>query len=418
MKEIPDPRCNRKKTHDCAEVLTYLILGYICGRTALRRALAWAWANEELLRKHMKLSGGIASVSTVSRLLGSIDEELFALTFADWVSQFLNRRGLHIIIDGKALRGATKKIENGNTPYTLNAIDAATEMVMAQMAVDLKTNEITAIPKLIETIDVEDNLVTIDAIGTQIPIMEQLNELGAGFMLQVKGNQPQIYKDICAYFDYVADEKRKTEEDKTYHTTLDFHEDQTDCYESDEKNRERYEYRKVTTSVNTACISKMEEMSYIKTIGVVYQVRRLIIKDTDGNDVTPSLKTFLAEGSARQPKPQTGDGMADAVQRTGILSNREMTAQEAGKIKREHWRIENGLHHVLDDAFREDRSPAKGSRNNLALIRKIAYNIIRYALHDLARKCSVIAMMDYFADNPKEMVKYVFNPLKRIEETN
>lgn len=215
MKEIPDPRCNRKKTHDCAEVLTYLIMGYICGRTALRRALASAWANEELLRKYMRLSGGIASVSTVSRLLGSIDEEIFALTFADWVSQFLNKRGLHIIIDGKALRAATKKIENGNTPYTLNAIDAATEMVMAQMAVDLKTNEITAIPKLIETIDVEDNLVTIDAIGTQIPIMEQLNELGAGFMLQVKGNQPQIYKDICTYFDYVADEKRKTEEDKT-----------------------------------------------------------------------------------------------------------------------------------------------------------------------------------------------------------
>lgn len=189
-----------------------------------------------------------------------------------------------------------------------------------------------------------------------------------------------IYIYICTYFNYVADEKRKTEEDKTYHTTLDFHEDQTDCYERDEKNRERYEYRKVTTSVNTACISKMEEMPYIKTIGVVYQVRRLILKDTDGNNVTPSLKTFLAEGSARQPKPQAGDGMADAVQRTGILSNREMTAQEAGKIKKEHWRIENGLHHVLDDAFREDQSPAKGSRNNLALIRKIAYNIIRYAL--------------------------------------
>lgn len=415
MKAVPDPRCKRKKTHDCAEILTYIVMGYICGRTALRRALSWARSHEEDLRKSMKLSGGIASVSTVSRLLGSIDEEIFALTFTDWVSQLLKRMGLHIIIDGKALRASTKKIENGNIPYTLNAIDAATELVIAQLPIDLKTNEITAIPRLIDIIDVEDNLVTIDAIGTQTAIMEQLDNRGAGFVLQVKKNQPQMYDDICSYIDYISEEKEKEKKDPSYRIRLEKC-DETDIFESKEKNRERYEYRTVTVSGNTGCLTKYEEMAYIKTIGISCQTRILIIRDSEGNDITPGLSEFLKEGSSKQPSPVTGDGISDSVQKVGIISNRKMNAREVAEIKRNHWRIENGLHHVLDDTFREDRSPAKRSKNNLALIRKIAYNIIRYALLCTGIKSSVIAMMDYFADNTRELAKYIFNPLKPISE--
>jgi len=411
MKEIPDPRCNRKKAHDCAEMLTYLIMGFLSGRTAIRRALSWSNSHEEMLRKHMKLAGGIASASTVSRLLTGIDTEIFSLTFADWASQLLNSCGLHIIIDGKALRAATERIRDQNVPYILNAVEATTEIVMAQLPIDTKTNEITVIPKLIDRIDVSGNMITIDAIGTQTEIMEELDRRKAGFLLQVKKNQPQMYEDIIGFFGIVEAERKKREINPVYLSPLKDMMEKCSYHTTDEKNRERYEHREFAVCSDISCLTRADEMHYLKTVGVSRQTRRLIVKDADGNDVTPDLKTFMVKGSRKQPKPENGDGITNAVQTVGIISNMELTAREAGELKREHWVIENGLHHVLDDAFREDRSPAKGSKNNLALIRKIAYNIIRYALTTLDGKKGVIEMMDYFADNPEQAAKYIFEPL-------
>jgi len=414
MQEVPDPRCSRKKVHDCAEVLTYIVMGYMCGRTALRRALSWSEANLETLRNYMKLRGGISSVSTASRLLNSIDEDIFALTFSDWICQILNAEGIHIIIDGKALRAATEKIRNENTPYILNAIEATTQIVLAQLPIDTKTNEITALPELIDRIDVKGNMITIDAIGTQTAVMEKLEGLGAGFLLQVKKNQPQMYDDIHIFFDELDDETAKERNNPAYRSPMKEQMEKTSRYSTDEKNRERYEHREYIGCEDTSCLQKGKEMPYIKTVGCVRQTRRLIIRDKDGNDITPDIKTFIKEGSTKQPKPGEGDGINDAMQTVGVISNRILTAEEIGRLRRDHWKIENGLHHVLDDVFREDRSPAKGSKNNLALIRKIAYNIIRYALSTLPGQKGVIVMMDYFADHPETAMKYIFEPLESL----
>ena len=414
MQEIPDPRCERKKVHNCAEILTYLVIGYLCGRTAIRRALSWASAHESILRKYMKITGGIASAPTVSRLLRRIDEEIFALTFTDWITQVLGDGSAHIIIDGKALRAATEKIRDSSVPYILNAIEAATGIVIAQLPIDAKTNEITAIPQMLDRIDLHGNMVTIDAIGTQNTIMEKLDKAGAGFLLQVKKNQPQMYEDIITFFEELEGEAKKEKENPEYHSPLKEQIDKCSHYRTDEKNRERYEHREYSSCNYAGCLHKREEMPCIQTVGYANQVRRLIVKDKDGEDITPDLKTFIREGSVRQQKPVTGDRRDDAIQKVGLVSNRKLTAREMGELKREHWIIENSLHHVLDDVFREDRSPAKGSKNNLALIRKIAYNIIRYALATLPGKKSVITMMDEFADHPETALKYIFEPLRSL----
>ena len=94
----------------------------------------------------------------------------------------------------------------------------------------------------------------------------------------------------------------------------------------------------------------------------------------------PSVETFLKQGSKRRGKPLTGDGKESDIQDIGVISDRDVTADEMAQIKRAHWSIENRVHHVLDDTFREDRSPAKKSKNNLALIRKFAYNLLRIAI--------------------------------------
>lgn len=138
MKSIPEYRSNRKKPHELAAMLTYIIAGYPNGRTSVGRALCWCEDNIDMLRKHLTLKHGIASEPTISRMLRGIDIEMFIYTFMEWTAEILYEHGIHIIIDGKALKGATERVKNGSTPYILNAIDAATELVIGQMPIDEK----------------------------------------------------------------------------------------------------------------------------------------------------------------------------------------------------------------------------------------------------------------------------------------
>ncbi len=155
-----------------------------------------------------------------------------------------------------------------------------------------------------------------------------------------------------------------------------------------------------------------KEWPFIKTVGLARQVRIPLERNGKGEDITPDRETFLAKGSRRRPRPVGDDNIGRDIQETGMISDMELTAEEMGRIKREHWSIENRLHHVLDESFREDRSPAKKSKNNLALIRKIACNILRIAM--LSGRCSEIMTeaMDDFNDNPDLIEKYVFKGIR------
>lgn len=131
-------------------------------------------------------------------------------------------------------------------------------------------------------------------------------------------------------------------------------------------------------------------------------------RDGEGNDITPDMETFLKNGSRRKPKPLKSDREGGDIQEAGLISDMELKADELGRIKRAHWAVENRLHHVLDETFREDRSPAKKSKNNLALVRKFAYNILRLAM--LSKSCGEIMTeaMDDFCDDLSLVKKYVF----------
>lgn len=412
MKKVPDYRCGRKKPHDHAEMLACVIAGYINGRTYVGRALLWCRDHMDMLKEYMVLEHGIASEATVSRMLNGIDEEIFALAFMEWTAEIVKERGMHIIIDGKALRGATEKIKGGNTPYVLNAIDAATELVVAQMAIREKTNEITAIPELLGLLDIRDNVFTIDAIGTQKKIEQLIVDNGGHFVLQVKKNSPALYEEIITAF--AAFEKELDLEEKERSQQLRRFLEKYDREYSQEKNRERNEYRDMRVCTETgflACVRE-GEAPYIKTAGCATQVRVPVEKDAEGKDITVSREEFLRSGSNRKPKPQKGDGMGDDVQQTGMISDMELTAVEMAEYKRRHWKIENNLHHVLDDAFREDRSTAKGSKNNLALVRKFAYNVLRLAGIKEHPCRGIQWMMDYFCDHPEMTAKYIFHEIE------
>ena len=362
----------------------------------------------------MKLENGIASVPTMSRLLSNMDYFFFLYAFMEWVGEMLKSRGLHIAIDGKALRGAFSKVKEGRVPILLNALDVASGLVLAQLPIENKDCEITEIPQLLNLLRIRDNVITIDAIGTQTSIMQQIISQGGHFVLTVKKNQPNSYDELVTLFQELETDAKLRSEGKTGFRNY-YLLEQYDTYSISEKNRDRNENRICHVCSDPTHITKTQkEWPFLNTIGVCKQLRILRIRDADGNDITPSKSEFLQKGSPRQPKQEVGDQATAGYQIVGMISDLSLSAKGMGDFKRNHWHIESTLHHTLDDSFREDRSPAKKSRNNLALIRKFAYNILRLVSVQHNIHCPTTELMDLLNDNPGLLKSYIFQRIPAL----
>ena len=414
MRMVIDPRCGRKTKHDHAEILTYLAAGYLAGRDSVRRCLKWCKNHIDFLRQHLELKNGIASPATVSRILGSIDEEIFCLAFIEWMTGILNTKGINIAIDGKALRGSTEKIRNRKTPYILNVIDTATALVIAQLPIAEKENEITAIPKLLKLLNIQGSLVTIDAIGTVQSVMDTINEKEADYLLTVKKGNPLTYQETKEMFAELGKENERITAHPDQTVTYEKQMDSYDVFKTIERNRSRMEYRTMQICHNTDLITLCKKQKEIKTVGWLEQVRIPMEKDKDGKDITPAYEDFIKNGTGRRTRITTGDDLTDDIHQVGLIASREMSAQETLKIKRNHWKIENSLHYVLDDLFREDRSSARKSKNNLAVIRKIAYNLLRIAILREKTESGPTEMRDQFNDDLTLIEKYAFRGIAHL----
>lgn len=415
MKAVPDPRCGRKTKHDHAEVLVCLVAGFLAGRTTIRRSLGWCKKHLKELREYLPLKNGIASPSTACRLLSGMDEELFALEFMEWAGEIVSTKGIHLAVDGKALRASMEKVKDFRAPMVLNAIDAVTGLVVSQMPIKNKDCEIKAIPELLKLLDIKGSTVTTDAIGTQTQIMEQILSQEGHFVLVVKKNQPQSYGEIVKYLGEMSEDHNRRKEDENYRPRYPEMQEKYEEVSQKERNRDREEYRWYSVCTECSLLTKTQkEWPFVKTAGLARQIRIPVERDEKGNDTTPDIKTFLEKGSRRRPKPVQDEDAGRDIQETGMISDMELTAEEMGRIKREHWAVENRLHHVLDDTFREDRSPAKRSKNNLALIRKFAYNILRTAM--LHGDCAELMTeaMDDFSDDLFLRKKYVFSGIDSL----
>lgn len=416
MKTVEDPRSPRVKKHELAAVLTCLVAGYVTGHITLRRCLGWCQRHEVWLKKNgLPLPNGIASLSTVSRLLSRLDEELFLFVFIEWIGAIVRTKGVHLAVDGKAIRAAAEKCRGKRTPMMLHVLEAATGLVLAQRPIPDKESEITNIPELLSYLDIRGSTITADALNTQTSVMEQIISQGGHFVLMVKRNQPNSYDEIVKQFGEMEADRKRREENPAYQTMYPEYNQKYDEVEYAEKNRDRYEYREYRVINDASFVSNTEKKwPFLKSVGYVEQTRILIVRDEKGNDITPSRKKFLLEGSPRQPSPGKGDREGDDIQIVGIISDRELSAEEMGKCKRDHWSVENRLHHVLDDTFREDRSPAKKSRNNLALIRKFALNILRLVQIQTGNTAPVSELMDLLCDDQDLLRKYIFAKIESL----
>lgn len=414
MKAVDDPRSPRAKKHDLAEVLTCIVAGYVTGHITLRRCLGWCRRHVKWLRKRgLSLKNGIASLSTVSRLLAGIDEELFLFVFIQWIGEIVQTKGVHLAVDGKAVKGAAAKVKGERAPMLLNVVEAATGLVLAHLPIPDKESEITGIPELLKYLNIQGSIITTDALGTQTSVMEQVIRQGGHFVMMVKKNQPNSYEEIIRLFETIEKDRKRMATEPAYQSQypeLNQKYDEISCFE---KNRDRYEYREYRIINDPACVSRAKkEWPFLKSVGYVEQTRIRLVRDREGNDITPDRETFRREGSSRQPSPRKGDEEKDDIQVVGIVSDMEMSAEDMGKCKRDHWSVENRLHHVLDDTFREDRSPAKKSKNNLALIRKFAYNLLRLAQIQKNLRLPMTEIMDLLCDDKVLLGKYIFHEIE------
>ena len=202
---LEDPRDIRGKKYKLIDILIMTIYGLLCGLTDYTNIADFMKLKEDYFTQLLNLENGTPSHDCLSDLFAQIDSKKFMNIFIEWTKDIVKKKtGMNISIDGKAVKSATDKINNGNIPYIVSAFIGEIGLSIGQVKVDDKSNEITAIPDLLDLLDIEGAIVTIDAIGTQEDIVNKIvYDNHAHYVLKVKDNQKELRKDIKRQFNKI-----------------------------------------------------------------------------------------------------------------------------------------------------------------------------------------------------------------------
>ena len=328
---LEDPRDERGKKYKLIDILIMTIYGLLCGLKDFTNIADFMKLKEDYFTKLLNLENGTPSHDCLSDLYASIDPKQFMKIFIEWTKDILKKKtGKKISIDGKAIKSATDKINNGNIPYIVSAFIGEIGLSIGEVKVDDKSNEITAIPELLDLLDIEGATITIDAIGTQEDIVNKIVNKGGHYVLPVKDNQRILKKEIKSQFD-------------SYNNLLGnpevFHKSTVD------KDHGRIEEREYYLTYNTSKITDKEKW---KTVNAVAYMR---VTRTEQDETTITDNYYIIDNKIEIDK------LIDAI--------------------RDHWNIECGLHWRLDVILDEDHSTNKvgNSIENLSIIRKIIFNL-------------------------------------------
>lgn len=328
---IPDPRIERGKHHELETIFFIAICASICGANDWVAIETYGKAKKEWLSKILNLDNGIPSHDTFNNVFAAIDTQLFSECFSRWMSDIATLSlGEVVSIDGKCLRRSLDAASNKAAIYMVSAWANKNQLILGQQKVDDKSNEITAIPKLLNQLDITGAVVTIDAAGCQTKIARQIVEQSADYMLSLKGNQGTLHEDVKLFF-----------------------ESESTCpeigNESYDGGHGRIEKRTVYAS---------SDIDWLKKLHPKWE----------------GLKSIIAVTAERESK-----GKTTQETRYFISSLDATNPEQLGHVIRSHWGIENNLHWVLDYAFDEDdqRTRLGNSAANMAILRHIALNLIK-----------------------------------------
>jgi predicted transposase YbfD/YdcC len=333
--DLQDPRIDRTRLHELLDIVVIAICGVICGAEGWDDIAKYGRAKHDWLKTFLSLPNGIPSHDTFRRVFCLLDPGAFHECFQRWIDALSEGLPLkRVAIDGKTVRRSFDRATGKTALHLVSAWATEQHLVLGQVAVEDKSNEIPAIPKLLELLDVSGAMVSIDAMGCQKEIAAKIRAGGADYVLSVKENQPHLLEDIQRCFEKGLD---------TDFAGLE-HSQHEECYGG----HGRVERHSVHTIVNPEGIRDAALWQDLKAIVMVFSERQ-----EQGKEETAEVRFYIGSRAAK----------AKAY---------------AGSI-RSHWGIENGLHWVLDVSFDEDgcRMRTDNSPENMALLRRLALCVLK-----------------------------------------
>ena len=330
---LPDPRIDRTKKHNLTDILFIAVCTVICRGEGFTDMEDFATDREDWLRKYVELPGGIPSHDTFRRVFSVIDPDEFQACFMRWSESLHEATGGEVIaLDGKTIRHSFDTASGQPALHIISAWASENGLALGHVKVDKKSNEITALPKLLEMLSIKGRTITMDAIGCQKDLARQIVDKGADYVLCVKGNQMRLHEDVKRFFSECDDFKGV---EHTY-------------YEGVEKDHGRIEIRKCWAVEGEAeWLGFGEEWAGLRSIAALRAER--IIADRK------------------------------SVETRYYISSLPADAKKIALAVREHWAVENSLHWVLDVTMNEDMSRVRKDHapENLATLRRIAINMVR-----------------------------------------
>ena len=332
--DLPDPRVERCKHHKLLDIVTIAICAVISNADGWTDIEAYGRAKEPWLRQFLELPAGIPSHDTFSRVFAKLDPIAFQTCFVQWVDAIRTKLpGDVIAIDGKTSRRTHDVALDLSPLHIVSAWSTANRLVLGQMRVDGKSNEITAIPVLLTLLDVTGCLVTIDALGCQTAIADTIIERGADYVLACKGNQGRLHADVEQLFGTLLSHEQPPGVLDYYRTTNEGH--------------GRREVREVWSTAQLTSLRDRERWAKLQSVALVRSER------VSAEETTTETRLYISSAS------NNAERLANAI--------------------RSHWGVENQVHWVLDVVFADDDSRVRidHSAHNLVIIRQIVLNLLR-----------------------------------------
>jgi predicted transposase YbfD/YdcC len=335
FEELVDPRLGRNRRHDLIDIVVLTVCAVISGAETWEDIEDYGKCKLKWLKRFIELSNGIPSHDTVRRLFIRLDPQSLQQCFFSWVEAVREQtEGDVVAIDGKTLRRSGDAASSKMPIHMVSAWAAANSLVLGRQKTSEHSNEITAIPALLDLLKVKGCIVTIDAEGCQTAIAEKINkEKKADYVLAVKGNQPNLMEQISDFF---ADT-----------TEADVAEQWLQKHKTVDKGHGRIEVREYYHSDEIAALPRVREFHGAQSIGMV-RSKRII-------------------------------GEKESTQIRYYISSLAMDAEKFAHAVRSHWSVENNLHWTLDMSFREDDSRMRSgySAENFAMMRRMALSLMK-----------------------------------------
>lgn len=343
FKDLPDPRVDRTKDHDLIDILVIAVCTLLCAGESFNDMEDFGYAKHDWFKTFLGLRNGIPSHDTFNRVFAALDPKAFLDCFLRWTQSLRQAVAQEVVaLDGKALRRALNADQS--VKYVVSAWAESNGLVLGQLKVADKSNEITALPELLRVLELAGCIVTVDAMGCQKTIAKEIIEADADYVLALKGNHETVHAEVKTFLE---DTVAETVRPRPVGVKLSQAAATLARLETVEKDHGRIETRRYYQSAELDWFADRAKWEGLRSVGMVEAIREI--------------------------------GGQRTVERRYYLTSLPLGAATFARAVRGHWGVENKLHWVLDVCFREDQSRARAgyAAENLATLRRLALNLLK-----------------------------------------